>query len=211
MPAKRAPEKPTSTRRSGSGRRLDVILDASLSRFAYRCWPDGCPRDRTCCIGLAVEVSRREIRAIDSMMDELASLVPALAEDDGYASVFVDDPPEWIIETDDDGVCPFLMRTRTRALCSIHHQALATGRHVPDWKPAACRHWPLMLQAEGSRVRISVQPSARRIGCIAPRAELPGQPSVLEAYRSEIEEIRSMARLPRARATLGARVRGSAR
>src|SRR5262249_1475201 len=39
-----------------------LVLDRSLSDLAYRCWPDGCPRDRTCCVGLIVEVSRREVR-----------------------------------------------------------------------------------------------------------------------------------------------------
>jgi hypothetical protein len=31
-----------------------LALDPQLSRLAYRCFPDGCPRDRTCGIGLAV-------------------------------------------------------------------------------------------------------------------------------------------------------------
>jgi hypothetical protein len=165
------------------------ILDPCLEKLAYRCWPDGCPRDRTCCVGLTVEVSRREVRAIDSLMDELAALVPALREEGEYASVFIDDPPGLVIESDDRGICPFLMRTRRHSLCSIHHLALATGRRVSDVKPAACRHWPLVLVPDDGAVRISVQPAARDIGCVAPRRELPGQPTVLEAYRSEIEEL----------------------
>jgi len=171
-------------------RRTRFVLDPSLSRLAYRC-PDGCPRGRTCCIGLVVEVSRREVRIIDSLMDELAALAPTLRHDDGsYASVFVEDDPALVIESDDDGVCPFMHRTPTRALCAIHTIALESGRDVPSVKPAACRHWPITLVADGGgRVRVTVQPTARRIGCVAPRRELPGHPSVLEAFRTEIEEI----------------------
>jgi hypothetical protein len=172
--------------RTGTDR---FVLDASLRRLAYRCWPNGCPRDRTCCVGLYVEVSRREVRAIDSLMDELASIVPSLRSEGEYENVFIDEPPAFAIESQEDGACPFLFRTRQSSLCSIHHLALATGRRVESWKPAACRHWPLLLVAEDGRVRVTVQPAARQIGCVAPLAELPGQPSILEAYRAEIEEI----------------------
>jgi len=169
---------------------IRFVLDRKLQRYAYRCFPDGCPRDRTCCVGLAVEVSKREVRAIDSLMDELARIVPTLRYEDGYASVFVDEePPDLLIESDDDGACPFLYRTKRNALCSIHSLALATGRHVPDVKPAACRHWPVMLERDGDRVRVTLQPHAVKIGCVAPRRELPGKPSVLEAYREEIAEM----------------------
>jgi len=165
------------------------VLDRSLTALAYRCYPDGCPRGRTCCVGLAVEVSRREVRAIDTLMDELARVVPALREDGGFANVFVDDPPDLMIESDEDGACPFLFRTRRHALCAIHHVAARSGRAVAAFKPAACRHWPLTLVADGRRVRVTVQPAARGIGCVAPRRELPGQPTVLEAFRAEIEEL----------------------
>ena len=170
-------------------RRPRVILDASLRRLAYRCHPNGCPRDRTCCVGLVVEASRREVRAIDSLMDELALLVPRLRRGNTYASCFIDDPPGYAIEPLTNGACPFLMRTRTHALCAVHHLALATGRQVAAVKPAACRHWPVTLAAERGCVRVTVQPSALAIGCVAPCAELPGQPTVLEAFRDEIHEI----------------------
>lgn len=165
------------------------VLDPSLEELAYRCWPDGCPRDFTCCVGLTVEVSRREVRVIDSMMDELARLKPRLREGGVYASVFVDDPPGLLIEADARGACPFLHRTRGHSLCAIHEVALATGREVARVKPAACRHWPVSLVAEGDSIRVTVQPAARQIGCVAPRRELPGKPSVLEAYRAEILEM----------------------
>ena len=182
MPSRTSARKPRGPTR--------FILDAKLERYAYRCFPDGCPRDRTCCVGLAVEVSKREVRVIDSLMDELARIVPTLREDDGYASVFVDEePPDLLIESDDDGACPFLYRTKKNALCSIHSLAIATGRSVPDVKPAACRHWPVMLERDGDMVRVTVQPHALKIGCVAPRRELPGKPSVLEAYREEIAEM----------------------
>lgn len=170
-------------------RRLRFVLDPSLRRLAYRCWPDGCPRDATCCVGLAVEVSRREVRAIDSLMDELARLVPSLRQGAGYASVFVEDRTGLLIEADDRGACPFLYRRRGRSLCSIHSVAIAPGRRLDRVKPAACRHWPVRLVAEGALVRVTVEPLARRIGCVAPRRELPGQPTVLEAFREEILEM----------------------
>ncbi|HJQ84350.1 MAG TPA: hypothetical protein VKA21_09765 [Candidatus Binatia bacterium] len=175
-------------------RRPRFVLDRSLTELAYRCWPDGCPRGRTCCVGLVVEVSRREVRAIDTLMDELARLRPALRERDGFASVFVDDPPHLVVESDDDGACPFLFRTRGHALCSIHRVALETKRPVAAFKPAACRHWPITLAAEGDRIRVTVEPAARRIGCVAPVAELPGQPTVLAAFQPEIAELCGAAR-----------------
>jgi hypothetical protein len=168
---------------------LRLVVDRVLDTLAYRCWPDGCPRGRTCCVGLVVETSRREVRMIDSLMDELSRLLPHLRAGDGYASVFVDDPPGYVIEAADDGACPFLLRTRRHALCAIHHLALRTGRPVAAVKPAACRHWPLLLEAERGRVRLGVQPAARRMGCVAPRRELPGQPTVREAFAAEIAEL----------------------
>src|SRR5882724_11763332 len=98
-----------------------IEVGPALSELAYRCYPDGCPRDRTCCVGLAVSVSRREVRVIDSLMDELARLVPTLRQGDGYADVFAPDANGMQIEPRDErGTCPFLFRTRGRALCAIH-------------------------------------------------------------------------------------------
>ncbi len=171
------------------GSKQTFVFDRSLREYAYRCWPDGCPKGRTCCVGLTVEVTRKEIRAVDSLMDELQALVPSLHDGDGYIDGFIDDPPTWVIDSGEDGACPFLLRTKKHSLCSIHHVALNTGRHVPDHKPAACRHWPILLTGEGSRVRVMVQPAAERIGCVAPVSELPGHPTVLEAYREELIEI----------------------
>lgn len=170
-------------------RERTFVFDKSLREMAYRCWPDGCPRGRTCCVGLTVEVTRKEIRRVDSLMDELTALVPSLEEDDGYVDAFVEDAPSWVIDSDERGACPFLLRTRKHSLCSIHTLALQTDRRVPDWKPAACRHWPILLRQEGRRVRVLVQPAAQKIGCVAPREELPGHPTVFEAYREELIEI----------------------
>lgn len=164
------------------------MLDPCLRALAYRC-TDGCPRGRTCCTGLAVEVSRREMRAIDSMMDEVAHLVPSLRVEDGYDSVFVDDPPEMLIEPRDDGSCPFLYRTSRQSLCAIHTVALASGRRVAAVKPASCRHWPIRVEPDGDGFRVTVHSAARRIGCVAPARELPGRPLVIDAFRSEIAEI----------------------
>jgi len=165
-----------------------VVLDPCLRELAYRC-TDGCPRGRTCCTGLAVEVSRREVRAIDGVMDEVARLVPSLRIDGGYENVFIDDPPELLIEARDDGSCPFLYRTRSRALCAIHSVALASERRVADVKPASCRHWPIRVERDGGALRITIDSAARRIGCVAPARELPGHPLVVDAFRAEIAEI----------------------
>jgi hypothetical protein len=167
-----------------------IVLDRSLTALAYRCHPNGCPRNRTCCVGPVVEVSRREVRAVDTLMDELARIVPSLRGPNGYANVFIDDPPGAVIESAEDGACPFLFRTRRHALCAIHHLALETGRAVARFKPAACRHWPLTLEPDRhGRIRITVEQAARRMGCVAPVRELPGQPTVLEAFREEISEV----------------------
>jgi len=184
-----APAAPSVDGRSRRSRRsAGVAFDPSLDELAYRC-SDGCPRGRTCCVGLAVEVSRREVRAIDGVMDQVARLVPALRDGDGYENAFVDDPPDLLVDSLEDGSCPFLYRTRTRSLCSIHTVALETGREVASVKPASCRHWPLLLESDGRGVRLTVQPAALGIGCVAPRRDLPGHPSVREAFREEIAEI----------------------
>lgn len=175
--------------------RVSVVVDPQLSQLAYRCYPDGCPPDRTCCVGLAVDVSRREMRVIDSLMDELARLLPDLRDGRGYANVFTDESAAVQIEPqDEDGTCPFLLRTQDHALCSIHHLALRTGRSVAAVKPRACRHWPLVLESAGPSVRITIHPDAETMGCVAPLAELPGQPSMRQAFAAEIEEIRRLAR-----------------
>ena len=167
-----------------------IHLDPCLDRLAYRCHPNGCPKDRTCCVGLVIEVSKKEVRVIDSLMDELARVSPALRDGDGYANVFVDDPPALTIEPPDEmGTCPFLFRKDGHALCSIHHVALQTDRDVARVKPAACRHWPLVVEPTDDGVRITVHASAQSIGCVAPRAELPGHPSVREAFAPEIAEL----------------------
>jgi hypothetical protein len=165
------------------------VLDRSLTALAYRCWPDGCPRDRTCCMSLVLEASRREVRVIDSLMDELARLVPALRNGAGYRSVFTDDPAGYVVDHDERRGCPFLMRTPTRALCSIHHLALRTGRPVAAVKPAACRHWPIALVPDGDRIRVTVEEAARRFGCVAPVRDAPGKLTVLDAFSPEIEEL----------------------
>lgn len=146
-------------------------------------------------MGLAVEVSRREMRVIDSLMDELAALVPELREGDGFANVFeVETAAVQIEPQDEDGTCPFLFRTADNALCAIHSIALRTGRDVTAVKPRACRHWPLVLERRGGVLRITVHPDAQAIGCVAPLEELPGQPTLREAFATEIDELQRLTR-----------------
>ncbi|MEO8602846.1 MAG: hypothetical protein ABI629_09735 [bacterium] len=134
------------------------------------------------------------MRIIDSLMDEVSRLVPGLREAGGYANVFEEDAGAIEIDPRDErGTCPFLFRARGRALCAIHHVAVESGRDVAAVKPRACRHWPLILVRHGNRLRISVHPSAQAIGCVAPRAELPEQPSIRQAFAGEIDELRRLA------------------
>jgi Fe-S-cluster containining protein len=171
-----------------------VAIDPQLSRLAYRCFPNGCPRGRTCCVGLIVEVSRCEMRVVDSLMDELARVAPGLRRGSGFVNVFEDDGDGLQIEPQDEaGTCPFLFGRKGHALCAIHDTALRTDREVAAVKPRACRHWPLVLEAHGRRLRITVHPSAERMGCVAPLAELPGQPTVRAAFAAEIAELRRLA------------------
>lgn len=175
--------------------RSRIGIDDELSQLAYRCFPDGCPADRTCCVGLAVAVSRREVRVIDSMMDELARVAPWLRRPGGYEDVFIEESTGMQVEPrDEDGTCPFLFRRKGRALCAIHHVALRTGRDIGGVKPQACRHWPLVLEVHGCTVCIRVHPRAREIGCVAPLAALPGQPSVRDAFAAEIDELCALGR-----------------
>src|SRR5579862_227918 len=180
------------TARAGSVR---IEVDPVLSQLAYRCYPNGCPRDRTCCVGLAVSVSRREMRVIDTLMDELARVMPRLRQGADYADVFTPDAGGWQIEPRDElGTCPFLFRPGGRALCAIHYVAVRSGREVATVKPRACRHWPLILEPIARSLRITVHPAARTIGCVARLADLPGQPSIREAFASEIVELAHIAK-----------------
>ncbi len=173
--------------------RVRVVVDPRLGRLAFRCWPDGCPAERTCCVGLAIAVSRREMRVIDSLMDELARVAPGLRRAGRFANVFDDDGDGLHIEPRDGaGTCPFLFARDGRALCAIHAVALATDRAVAAVKPRACRHWPLALERRGADVRITVDRSAHAIGCVAPRAALPRQPSIRDAFAAEIAELRRL-------------------
>lgn len=150
-----------------------------------------------------VAVSRREMRVIDSLMDEVARLAPALRSGDGYANVFDrdDDGRDWQIESrDESGACPFLFTRAGRALCAIHAIALTSGREVAAVKPQSCRHWPLIVESRRGGLRITVHPSAERIGCVAPLAALPGQPTIRDAFAAEIAELRSLVTRGRRRA-----------
>src|SRR4029453_5321279 len=129
-----------------------LILDRSLSELAYRCWPDGCPRDRTCCVGLVVETSRREVRVIASLMDGLAALLPRLHDGDAFASVFVEDPPGYVIESSEDGGCPFLWRTRRHALGAIH---------TPGLRPHPAGAVSGAADRDGDGLRRTARPLAR--------------------------------------------------
>lgn len=172
---------------------MRVVVDPALARYAYRCHPDGCPRERTCCVGLVVSVSRGEMRVIDSLMDEVARLVPSLRRDGAYVDVFTDGDDGLELEPrDEHGTCPFLYRRRGRALCALHTVALESGRAVTAVKPRACRHWPLTVTARGRTLRIGLHPDAERIGCVAPLAILPGQPSLRDAFAAEISELRAL-------------------
>jgi hypothetical protein len=177
-----------------------VTIDPRLSRLAARCVPDGCPPGYSCCVGNVIEVSRGEMRAIDAVMDEIAATAPWLREGDAYANVFTDDGDGWEIEPRDEaGTCPFLFERDerdergARLLCAIHATALRTGRAVAVVKPRACRHFPLVLAPHGGGLQVTVHPHAHRMGCVAPVAELPGKPTVRDAYASEIDELRRLA------------------
>jgi Fe-S-cluster containining protein len=171
-----------------------VTIDPKLSGLAARCVPDGCPRGYSCCVGNVIEVSRREMHAIDAVMDELAATAPWLRDGDAYVNAFTDDGDGWEIEPrDEDGTCPFLFERDARMLCAIHATALRTGRDVAAVKPRACRHFPLVLAPHRGGLHVTIHPRARRMGCVAPVAELPGQPTVRDAFASEIEEIRRLA------------------
>lgn len=174
-----------------------VRIDPQLSELAYRCHPDGCPEDRTCCVGLAVQVSAGEMSRIDDLMVQLAAVVPDLRDGEDFQNVFedeeVDETGQVSIEPrDEEGTCPFLFRTGGRALCSIHAVALANGDDVSAWKPRSCRHWPLILRRRGGVLVITLHPEAEKIGCVAPLAELPGKPSMREAFAAEIRELEEL-------------------
>lgn len=71
--------------------------------------------------------------------------------------------------------------------------ALRSGRAVEAVEPRACRHWPLVIESrDGRNLRIAVHFDAESIGCVAPLATLPGQPSIRVAFAAEIAELRQL-------------------
>jgi hypothetical protein len=174
----------------GARRRQPTKVDALLDRLAYRCFPDGCPRSRTCCDGAAVEVSRREARRIEAVLPELAALQPRLRDEAGPCDVFGRDGSTLTIEpADESGRCPFLFTRGGRALCAIHSWAADRGEEVSAVKPRACRLWPLTIAQRRGRRVVTIVPQALSLGCVAPLAELPGQPTVRQAFAAEIAEL----------------------
>jgi len=174
--------------------RADV--DPLLDRLAYRCSPNGCPAsgpsgaNDCCCVGAAVEVSRAESRRIDAALAGIATYQPRLRDADGLVDVFAPEGHGFTIEpADEQGTCPFLFRRNGRRLCAIHSWAIGSGAEVASVKPRACRLWPLIVEPwKGVRI-ITIHPDALRIGCVAPRAELPGHPTVRAAFAAEIAEL----------------------
>lgn len=128
-------------------------------------------------------------------MDELSRLVPSLRDGDGFENVFEPEGSGLAIEPrDEEGTCPFLFRRQGRALCSIHAVAIDGGQRISDFKPRACRHWPLTIQIRRGAPVITIHPEAERIGCVAPLASLPGQPTVRDAFAEEIAELQLLDR-----------------
>jgi Fe-S-cluster containining protein len=182
--------------------RMQVGVDSIVDRLACRCLPEGCPAPRgaatCCCIGAAVEVSRGEAARLDAAMAGIAALQPRLRGRGGMVDVFTREGDGYTIEpVDERGTCPFLFRRRGRDLCAIHSWALAAGVEVASVKPRACRLWPLVVEARRGVPTVTVHPDALRIGCVAPRRELPGHPSVREAFAAEIADLQGSSRRPR--------------
>lgn len=171
-------------------------VDPILDRLAYRCTPDGCPAsgpagpNDCCCIGAVVDVSRAESRRIDAALAGIATLQPRLRDADGLVDVFEPEGHGFTIEAaDEQGTCPFLFRRDGRHLCAIHSWAIGAGVEVASIKPRACRLWPLIVEPRNGVRIISIHPEALRIGCVAPRAQLPGHPTVRAAFAAEIAEL----------------------
>jgi len=171
-------------------------VDPLLDRLAYRCTPDGCPAsgpsgpNDCCCVGAAVDVSVAESKRIDSALAGIATLQPRLRDADGLVDVFAREGNGFTIEAaDEQGTCPFLFRRNGRRLCAIHSWAIGAGAEVASVKPRACRLWPLIVEYRKGVRTISIHPDALRIGCVAPRAALPGKPTVRAAFAAEIAEL----------------------
>jgi Fe-S-cluster containining protein len=173
-----------------------AVVDPLLDRLAYRCFPDGCPASGSsgpmdcCCVGAAVEVSRAESTRINSALAGIAALQPRLRDAAGLIDVFVEEERGLTIEAaDEQGTCPFLFRRKGKRLCAIHSWAVGAGVDVASVKPRACRLWPLIVEIREGVRTISIHPDALRIGCVAPRAALPGQPTVRAAFAAELAEL----------------------
>ena len=168
-----------------------LVVDGSLDALAYRCWPDGCPRGRTCCVGLVVEASRREVRAIDSLMDELAAAAAcACATATAYRQRLRRRiRPATSIESGDDGGVPVSAAdAAARAVRHPHPRA----PHRPAGRVGEAGRLPALAVAARRRARTG--PSHRaadgaRDGLrrAAPRAARPAVGA--RGVRAEIAEL----------------------
>ena len=126
--------------------RAVIDLDPVLFELDYAC-AEGCPSGRTCCVGMAVEVSAGETRRIDAALPEIAVFQPALIDGQAYVDYLTDEEHGPTIEyADESGRCSFLYECSGKALCAIHSAALSGSTAVARLKPRACRHWPLVLE-----------------------------------------------------------------
>ncbi|GJQ60867.1 MAG: DUF3109 family protein [Candidatus Scalindua sp. AMX11] len=138
----------------------------SLTSIRHVCDPGMCAGKYTCCAHYEICLGKREVGKVIRQMPGAARYAPHLKERDSYKNVFEETEDNLIaIDTDGDDQCLFAWRNRKgEILCSLHSQAIETGRSFYDAKPTACCLWPLAI-CSGNPMILSVQDDAFKFVC----------------------------------------------
>jgi hypothetical protein len=112
-----------------------------------------------CCHNSEVVVSRKEAKRIVDLLGEIRKFHGQIFQRGKYVNFFDEVHEDEIrIDSEDFDTCPLLHRnSKGDERCSLHTACNRLGLPVPDYKPMACRMWPLTVEiARGGNLQITV-------------------------------------------------------
>jgi len=133
----------------------NLIFDIDNLDSYYSC--DGCKKrapEAYCCAGYDVELTRRDLEAIEAVIDDVLEAFPKLArkiKKDGFWDY--GDEFERVVRRDDNDDCIFILPKGMG--CILHAWAIDTGRDPIDVKPYICSLYPVVVIVIGDEVIIS--------------------------------------------------------
>lgn len=119
-------------------------------------------------------------------MPAAARYATHLGDEDSLENIFEeDDEGDFVVDTDDDGLCFFAYRDcRDRIFCSLHSVAMELQVPYHSTKPMSCVLWPLAI-SEDEPLQLSIADDAFDFPCNK-RRNNPGQslhPNIAQIIR----------------------------